>query len=607
MKSTIIISLIILLSFNYSCKQKDTSKDKELTAKEILGNSKYQALSFGGYRYNTRDSVPSVEDLKEDLRLIEALGVKLLRTYNTQHYDQAANLLQAIKELKETDSNFEMYVMLGAWIQCDGAWTDNKNHEKGDFENNKAEIDVAVALTNKYPDIVKIIAVGNEAMIHWAEGYYVSPKIILKWVNYLQEFKKSEKLPKDLWVTSSDNYEAWGGGSSIYKTKDLENLVKSVDFISLHTYPYHATNYQPLFWGIPENEEKLTDIEKIDAAMLRAKKFAIDQYQTTVDYVASLGIKKSIHIGETGWATTASKIYGDNGTHAANEYKSKLYYEHMRDWTNEAGLTCFYFKLTDESWKDSQDPLGSENHFGLINLNGEAKYALWNTVDQGIFKGLTRGGKEITKSFGGNKSKMMENVFLPPTLKEIGIIKINTVNKQRKIGDLVTENKYIVAHQTFIPTKENDMTYPSAALLFNPIDGTCRFNMLDDKIIQVKTGTGNWWACSLNINDEINGENLTKFNNGFLNFEIKGDTKSSFSIGFQTGRYNKKTLVTNAIEFNVNKKYELGNTWKKYTISIKALNENAELDNVTSVLSLKGLKDFDGKSIYLRNIYYSQN
>ena len=68
-----------------------------------------------------------------------------------------------------------------------------------------------LALANKYPDIIKIIAVGNEAMVKWATAYYVQPHVILKWVNHLQDLKKEDKLSKDLWITSSDNFASWGG------------------------------------------------------------------------------------------------------------------------------------------------------------------------------------------------------------------------------------------------------------------------------------------------------------------------------------------------------------------------------------------------------------
>ena len=71
--------------------------------------------------------------------------------------------------------------------------------------------------------------------------------------------------------------------------------------------------------------------------------------------------------------------------------------------------------MFDESWKDQNNEQGSENHFGLINLKGEAKYALWDLVDQGAFDGLTRGGQPIVKSYNGDKKTMMDNVLVPPT------------------------------------------------------------------------------------------------------------------------------------------------------------------------------------------------
>jgi len=88
----------------------------------------------------------------------------------------------------------------------------------------------------------------------------------------------------------------------------------------------------------------------------------------------------------------------------------------MRDWTNKAGISCFYFEAFDENWKDSANPLGSENHFGLINLQSEAKYALWNAVDAGSFKGLTRNGKPITKTYQGSEKALWLDVKTPAEL-----------------------------------------------------------------------------------------------------------------------------------------------------------------------------------------------
>ncbi|MBE0662891.1 MAG: glycosyl hydrolase family 17 [Bacteroidales bacterium] len=400
-----------------SCTQSPDHTGK--TAAEILGNPGYQAISYGGYREITRDIQPTIPQLKEDMKILSALGIKLLRTYNV-YYDETANLLDAISQLKQQDPEFEMYLMLGVWIDCKNAFTDLPDrirHEES--EENAGEIARAVELAKKYPDIVKIIAVGNEAMVHWAWNYYVEPGIILKWVNHLQELKKAGDLPETLWITSSDNFASWGGGGSEYHNEDLKELIKAVDFISMHTYPMHDTHYNPDFWGVRDEEENLPDLEKTHAAMQRAHDYAKTQYQSVVDYMQSLGINKPVHIGETGWSTQSNEHYGDEGSRATDEYKSALYHQLTREWTDKAGITCFYFIGFDEQWKDAANPLGSENHFGLINLQAQAKYALWDLVDAGIFEGLTRDGQPITKTFNGDKQAMMKTVKVPPTDIEI--------------------------------------------------------------------------------------------------------------------------------------------------------------------------------------------
>ncbi|MCF7569002.1 glycosyl hydrolase family 17 [Sabulilitoribacter arenilitoris] len=384
-----------------------------MTAKEILGNPEYLAISYGGYRQKTRDIQPTIDQLKEDMKILAAMGVKILRTYNVQ-LQQAPNLLKAIAELKEEDPNFEMYVMLGAWIDCHNAWTEHVPNHEVESEHNAGEIDRAVALAKDYPDIVKIIAVGNEAMVHWATNYFVRPNVILKWVNYLQELKKAGELSKDLWITSSDDFSSWGGGDPIYRTDDLTNLIKAVDYISMHTYPMHNSHYNPAFWLVPDNEWGFSNKEKIESGMQRALKFATNQYEDVSNYVKSLGINKPVHIGETGWATVSNGPYGADGSKAADEYKSGKYYKLIRDWSKKQNVSCFYFEAFDEQWKDAANEGGSENHFGLINLKGEAKYAIWDLVDNGVFKGLTRDGMPISKTFNGKKEDLLLEALVPP-------------------------------------------------------------------------------------------------------------------------------------------------------------------------------------------------
>ena len=420
MKARIYISIFMILILMWSCGYLIIKQTSQVTAKDILGNAQYLAISYGGYRQTSRDIQPSISQLKEDMKILYAMGIRILRTYNVQ-LAQAPNLLKAIRELKQEDQQFEMYVMLGAWIDCKNAWTDQPPNHELESDQNKGEIERAVALANEYPEIVKIIAVGNEAMVKWAASYYVQPRVILKWVNYLQNLKKEEKLPKDLWITSSDDFASWGGGEERYRTKDLEELVKAVDYVSMHTYPYHNSHYNPAFWYSPEDADSISDIEKVDAAMQRAVDFAKNQYTRVSEYIKSIGVSKPIHIGETGWATISNGFYGQDGSRASDQYKEALYYELMREWTNKAGISCFYFEAFDEPWKDAHNPNGSENHFGLITVDGKAKYVLWDMVEQGVFEGLYRDGNLITKTYRGNKEELLKDVHIPPQKQGISV------------------------------------------------------------------------------------------------------------------------------------------------------------------------------------------
>ncbi|MFT4969681.1 MAG: exo-beta-1,3-glucanase (GH17 family) [Chitinophagales bacterium] len=411
-----LISLFIGL-FACSTGGKKEIEMKTKSTSEILGNPNYQAISYGGYRTDSRNIQPSIEELKEDLKLLSAVNISVIRTYNV-HLEHAVNLLMAIEELKLEVEGFEMYVLLGAWIDCKNAWTDNPIHDE-ESERNALELNRAVDLANEYPDIVIAIAVGNESMVKWATSYFVLPEVILKWVNHLQDLKKQGALPKNIWITSSDNFASWGGGDEEYKTKELSQLFNAVDFVSLHTYPMHDTHYNPKFWGVLTDENDLSEKEKIDASMQRALEYAQSQYYSVKEYMLSLGVQKPIHIGETGWASYGNELYGDKGSSACDEYKAGKYYQLIREWTNKEQISCFYFEAFDESWKDANNPGGSENHFGLISLNGEVKYALWDQVDIGAFDKLKRNGNPMVKTYGGELDSLLKEVKMPPVKESL--------------------------------------------------------------------------------------------------------------------------------------------------------------------------------------------
>ena len=408
--------LFALAAIFYACDEPNEIHKKEVNAAAILGNPDYPAISYGGYRDTTREVQPTMAQLKNDVRILHALGYRLLRTYNLQ-FEHTPNLIRAIAAIKAEDPAFEMYVMLGTWIDCKDAWTAQPVHEQENLENNRNEIERAIALSKQYPDIIKIISVGNEAMVHWATSYFVQPKIILKWVNYLQERKQKGELSDDLWITSSDNFASWGGGDTSYHNDDLTALIRAVDYVSVHTYPFHDTHYNADFWLEEAERDSLSTEKRVNAAMDRALKHATAQFQAVNNYMRSLGIEKPIHIGETGWASVSDGLYGPKGSHAADEVKQALYYNKINRWSKQNKVTTVYFAAFDESWKDPNGPNATENNFGLFTVDGKAKYALWEAVDQKLLQGLSREekGPAIQKTFDGNGTDVWATVLTPKT------------------------------------------------------------------------------------------------------------------------------------------------------------------------------------------------
>ena len=409
-----VFSLAVAFSGPVSADDKKQSGIGVLAnGQKLLGNQHYPAISYSGHRKVPRsvENTPTVEETKEDMKILAAMGIKLLRTYNTQDFPHSERTLQAIRELKKEDPDFEMYVMLGAWIQCANAYKEGVDHSAEDTEFNQKEIDTAIRLTKEYGDIVKIIAVGNEAMVDWQQ-HFVPAEIILKYVKVLQEARGDGRIPSETMITSSDNWAALGGDPR-YRNESLDELMRQMDFVSLHTYAFHDTFYNPqLIWSSLAHEVDLPRGAQLNRSIQRAVTLQKNQVQAVRNYLKKLGLKKEIHIGETGWASLDNSHYGPEGTCAAFEYTAKLFYDATMKWTRDQGMTCFYFEAFDEPWK-SEGTDGSEGHFGLITVDGMAKYCLWDLVDIGKFKGLKRAGNPITKTHGGGRKAVLKKM-LPP-------------------------------------------------------------------------------------------------------------------------------------------------------------------------------------------------
>ena len=117
--------------------------------------------------------------------------------------------------------------------------------------------------------------------MHWASSYFVHPSVILKYVNHPQQHNRLGKLSSEVWITSSDNFASWGGGDESYHIKELEELVRAVDYVSTHTYPFHDTHYNRDFWESPVEESNGYSVhDRVLTAMKRSAIYAQGQYES---------------------------------------------------------------------------------------------------------------------------------------------------------------------------------------------------------------------------------------------------------------------------------------------------------------------------------------
>ncbi len=554
----------------------------------LLGNADYPAISYGAFRTTSRTegNVPSVAEIKEDLLLMEAMGFKVLRTYNTQGFSDTANLLVAIDELNDADENFEMYVMLGIWIDALNSWTNQDTDPEQNNPANYLEVAKAVEMVNQYPEIIKVLAVGNEAMVHWAP-YHVSPTIILEHVTDLQDKKANGDIPQDVWITSSDNYASWSGIGD-YNHPDLAKLVNAVDYVSLHSYPFHDTHYANGFWLVPEEEQTLSSIKQVDAAMERAKTHLLSQVKLAQNYLASQGLTKQIHIGETGWSSETNVLYGDEGSKAADEYKQKAFYESTRLWSDEFGASLFFFQAFDEPWKgDDQNPGDSEKHFGLIDINGQAKYVIWDLVDSGAFDNLTRGSHGIFKTHGGVEQTVFETVKAP---------------NPKPITDKPEDGDTYVVLGSGLSSGAQATAWEDTAYLAEE-NGVLVLTTAPTAGVLKAWG----WGAGVVLDGQA-GANLTGFENGTLTFQIKGTTASKINIGFQTGLYdnNGRPQTNNYVQFGTAER-AITHDWVTHKVSIAELRKGSpNFSDVTSLFYLSGTTDIDGGVVEVRNIRFAK-
>ena len=282
------------------------------------------AICYSGYREGQCPGqvYPSYEEIKEDL-LILAKNWKFLRLYDSSPH--AETVLQVI-----ADEALDFKVMLGVDMGAEmsnphcpwGAEFSDETLEANRQANND-QVEKAITLSNRYPDIVFSLSIGNEASVEWSDHMVPVTNLIA----YVRRVKSAIKQP----VTFCENYVPW--------TYKLEPLAAELDFISVHTYP--AWEYR---------------------TMEDALEYTKHNYHSVVNHYPG----KPVVITEAGW-TTASNGRGIEPWNASEELQAS-YYEQLLEWTTEERILTFVFEAFDEPWKGSPDDLEPEKHWGLFDV-----------------------------------------------------------------------------------------------------------------------------------------------------------------------------------------------------------------------------------------------
>ncbi len=301
-----------------------TNLEKRELNPTLDGNWIGNGISYGAYRDGEAPGdLSSKANILEDLQII-AQRWNLIRLYGSGQ--QARNVLDVIR-----DNDLPIRVMQGAWIS---------SHQTA--AENRAQIDGAIELANRFPEIVVAVNVGNEIFVHWSWHRIDDMNRV---IDFIREVRARVRQP----VTVNDDYNFWNKQSAY-------RIAAEVDFIGLHAYA---------FWND----------QTIDSAMRWTESIYRDIQRRHPEHV--------IAYCETGWPT--SRVYGDGSYEGgligkAGEAEQKIFFDQYDAWVNDNRIISLYFEAFDEKWKggfDGDDPMAkAEKHWGLFYSDRSPKAAL---------------------------------------------------------------------------------------------------------------------------------------------------------------------------------------------------------------------------------------
>jgi glucan 1,3-beta-glucosidase len=140
-------------------------------------------------------SGPTFRSIEEDIVRLKPL-TDCIRTYSVDH---------GLDQIPEIAGRHGMKVMLGLWLSSLP-------------ELSRHQVETAVALARRYPEVIQSVVVGNEVLLR---GEMSAPDL----ANTIRAVKQQVTMP----VTYADVWEFW---------LRYREIASAVDFITIHTLPY---------------------------------------------------------------------------------------------------------------------------------------------------------------------------------------------------------------------------------------------------------------------------------------------------------------------------------------------------------------------------------
>jgi exo-beta-1,3-glucanase (GH17 family) len=468
-----------------------------------------KAVSYSPFRTASRDTEEITEAMvKQDLELVVAAGYGVIRLFDSS--DQVAKLtLEVIKK-----NDLDLKVMLGMYV--------NPSAEAG----NQAELDRGIALANAYPKIVHALSVGNETMVSWS----FVPQEPGTMAAYIRKVRAATKQP----VTTDDN---WAFFASAQDVRPPLQVLNTIDFVSMHTYPLLDTIFSPGLWDWQQTDVPATEraAAMMDAAIASAQR----EYQAVRDNLDTLGFKgMPIVVGETGWK--AEPAGGE--TQRAHPVNQKLYMDRLTTWKASAGgpANIFYFEAFDEPWKRGDDK------WGLFNVARQARYVI--------------------------QDKFPQSQWEPGVYTDANAVYYIPLDG----NPTITADRYTL----FADVAVADEALPAEALIWNAWDGGVTASGADlASDAAVGDGPNSFaisptpqvWGWGMTRALTLTAEDLSNFEaSGTLNFSIKTTYAGSLEVGFLTGNTTSGTAYDVYMKLDPGKYgYKNDGQWHNVSIPIK--------------------------------------